>query len=487
MRHNTLESMLTSDPQWVSAGSNHLQAVFDNALDAILMADEELCLVESNPAGCALTGYTRDELLQLRVQDLTPASNQDLLARLWQELMSAGALDAEYELLRKDGTIIVAEFRAVANVVPGVHFAILHDITARKRAEEMRAQLAAIVESSEDAIFSKSLDGIIQSWNRGAQQLYGYSPEQAIGQNVSLILPPQGIREEHEIIERIKRGEVIEHYETKRSRQDGSAVDVAVTISPIKDAGGRIVGASSIGRDIGERRKAEAEQQHLYRQVRARERQLRSLASYLQTAREDERTKLARQIHDELGQALTAIRMDLAWLKKRIPGEQAALEEKVKRMTALVDETVIRVREMATELRPGLLDHVGLVAAMEWQAKEFSERTEIVCELHLGEQELVTEDEMATQLFRIFQEALTNIARHARASRVWIRLAEERGMIVLSIKDNGRGIPRTRITSSKSIGLLGMRERTWALGGEFEIRGVRGTHLQIRIPRPANS
>jgi PAS domain S-box-containing protein len=359
------------------------------------------------------------------------------------------------------------------------------NITERKRAEALRSRLAAIVDSSDDAIFSKSLDGTILSWNQGAQKLYGYSPEEAIGQEVSLLFPPHAGNETQEIMEHIRRGELIKHHETIRVKKAGTPVEVSVTISPIRDASGRIVGGSSIGHDIGERKQMEAQQKQLYKKVQMQERQLRDLASYLQTARENERTSLARQVHDELGQSLTALKMDLSWLTKRIPGEQPALRAKAKAMSELIDQTVIRVRQIATQLRPGLLDHLGLVAAMEWQTQEFSERTDIFCELEIREKELLIEDEAATQLFRVFQEALTNVARHAQASRVKIKMFNERGMIILQIEDNGQGIQKNKVTSSKSLGLVGMRERIWALGGQFKIQGIKGkgTRLEVNIPQ----
>jgi PAS domain S-box-containing protein len=370
-----------------------------------------------------------------------------------------------------------------------LYMAILHDVTERKRAEQARSQLAAIVDSSDDAIISKSLDGMILSWNRGAERLYGYSAEEIIGKSISILIPPERPNELQEIIEHLKGGEVIQRYETTRMRKDGTRIDVSVTLSPVWDASGRIVAASAIGHDITRRKQAEAEQKRLYEQVRDGEKQLRHLANHLQTTREDERGYLAREIHDQLGQALTALKMDLAWLSKRFPNEPSALKEKAASMGNLIDETVVVVRRIATELRPGLLDHLGLVAAIEWHAQEFTRRTDIICELELEEIQPAVEAGLATQLFRIIQEALTNIARHAQATQLKIMLRTDKQTITLCIEDNGRGIQQNEMNNSTSLGLLGIRERALAYGGQFQIQGRsgKGTRLEVRIPRQAGS
>ncbi len=231
-----------------------------------------------------------------------------------------------------------------------------------------------------------------------------------------------------------------------------------------------------------ERKQAEEQLQHSHEQLRA-------LAAHLQSIREEERGRIAREIHDELGQALTALKMDLVWIKKKLStgnerSSRALLTNKLHTMSMLVDSTIHSVRRIATELRPGLLDDLGLVPALEWQAREFQTHTGIRYRFLSCREEIALEEDRAVAIFRIFQEALTNVVRHSQATMVEISLQEEAGGLMLEIKDNGRGIPESKITDTKSIGLIGMRERALLLGGNLTIRGIpeQGTIITTWIP-----
>jgi signal transduction histidine kinase len=230
-----------------------------------------------------------------------------------------------------------------------------------------------------------------------------------------------------------------------------------------------------------ERRRAEA-------RLRESHEQLRALSVYLQHVREEERTRIAREVHDELGQALTSCKLDLSWLANRLPDRQRALIEKTKALSAHIDSTIQTVRRISTELRPGILDHLGLVAALEWQANEFQTRTGIKCDVHAHlKQPLLDHADLNTAFFRIFQETLTNIIRHAGATHVTVDLKQARRRIILEVKDNGRGITPAEISNTKSMGLLGMRERAGLLGGDFEIGPLnsgKGTKVTVSMPLP---
>jgi signal transduction histidine kinase len=257
------------------------------------------------------------------------------------------------------------------------------------------------------------------------------------------------------------------HIRTK----DGAERDVDVRIARALD---RVIITLN---DVTYRKRAEET-------LKASHQQLRELAARLQQAREEERTFIAREIHDELGQLLTGLKFDIKWLDKRLPKGAEELKNKTASILELVDESVLAVRRIATEFRPGILDTLGLTAAIEWQAQEFQKRTGIQC--HINEQmpDQLTDRHRETALFRIFQESLTNVARHSGATEVKVNLSRQNGSVVLQIRDNGRGITRNEINHSHSIGLLGMRERAHLFGGEVHFSGTpnQGTTVTASIP-----
>jgi signal transduction histidine kinase len=220
---------------------------------------------------------------------------------------------------------------------------------------------------------------------------------------------------------------------------------------------------------------------------------LKALAAHLHTIREEERAVLARQIHDVLGQELTGIKMDAAWVLRRIekPSQPAikAAAERLERMLREIDATIDTVRRIATELRPGILDDLGLVAALEWQAREFEGRSGVRVEFTSPPEERAPDKDRATALFRIFQELLTNVARHARARAVAASLTFAEQAMVLSVRDDGRGISDQEIGGSTSLGLAGINERALAFGGEFVISGApgKGTEARVLIPLGAGA
>jgi signal transduction histidine kinase len=213
-------------------------------------------------------------------------------------------------------------------------------------------------------------------------------------------------------------------------------------------------------------------------------RQLRDLATHLQYIREEERIQIAREIHDELGQALTALKMDVHWLGQRLSPGQKASAGKIKSMSGLIDTTVQAVRRISSELRPKLLDDLGLSAAMEWQANEFKARSGIICQITSEPEDIILDQVRSTAFFRIFQETLTNIIRHSQATKVEVVLRQLPDRVELSVQDNGQGITAEEIIESRSLGIIGMRERALSLGGELHITGIRqrGTLVQVSIP-----
>jgi signal transduction histidine kinase len=212
--------------------------------------------------------------------------------------------------------------------------------------------------------------------------------------------------------------------------------------------------------------------------------QFRDLSAYLQTAREEERKSIAREIHDELGQALTTIKLELSLLQEEVIHDAAAATSRTQSLKERVDETICTVKRIITKLRPGLLDDLGLTAAIEWQANDFQRHTGIVCEVSIQPDEMNINQEISTDMFRIFQETLTNITRHAGATRVMVHLTQIDDVLELQVQDNGHGITSEQINDPKSFGLIGIRERVQFWHGVVTIEGRTGvgTIITVRLP-----
>ncbi|MBI5031935.1 MAG: PAS domain S-box protein [Chloroflexi bacterium] len=545
------------------------------------------------------------------------------------------------------------------------------DLTARRKSEQDAFRLIAIVNSSEDAIITKTLDGTIQTWNRGAERLFGYLADEVVGKSVKFAYPTDRLDEFQSILERLKSGELTDRFDTVRVAKDGRQIDVSISETLMRDAEGNVIGVSKIVRDITQRKHAEetahflaevndvlassldyettlasiarlavphvadwcavyitledgtirqlalthvdpskvelahelqrryldnpnvpysvpkviqtgkpelappfsdeqntsalddavlktspdpglkslmvvpliapgrtfgaitfvsAESGRYYGQTdlalaqdlarraalavdnarlyqtaqslnqeldqrvaqRTREledanRQLRLLAGHIQSAVEDERIRIARSIHDEIGTLMTAIKMDLAFLGREIGGNGSpqspeALREEISATTKLVDEAIESVHQVARELRPGVLDHLGLRAALEWQMQDFQARSKIECQFNSDLDEFNLDSQRSTAVFRIMQEALTNVARHAQATRVEASLRKEENDLILQVRDNGKGISND--PDKNRFGILGMRERAYVFGGDVMIDGAsgRGTVVTVRIP-----
>ncbi len=228
------------------------------------------------------------------------------------------------------------------------------------------------------------------------------------------------------------------------------------------------------------------ENARLYQAEYAAHRHVRNLATYLQNAREEERTHIAHELLEAFGQLMAALQMDLAWLVGRLPGDQPRLVEKTDEMSNLIDESLQIVRRLSSQLRPSVLDHFGLAAAIEWQAEAFSEQSDVSHRLQLDEGSDLLDRELSTALFRILQESLTNVERHAEATEVHIDLRVDPDRATLMVTDDGRGIAPEEISGSQSLGLAGMRQRAHALDGQVTVEALpdRGTRVTAAIPRP---
>jgi PAS domain S-box-containing protein len=321
-------------------------------------------------------------------------------------------------------------------------------------------------------------DGVLDFVNQRWLDYTGLSFEEAIEEPTRTVHPEDLSRVMEKWLVVKATSEAYED-EMRLRRADGEYRWFLVRTVPLRDERGNIVKWFGISTEIEDRKQAEKELHRSFEQLRA-------LTARLQRVREEERAKVAREIHDELGQALTAIKIDLASLVHELSPEQTR-QFRRESIMKLIDETIQTVRRISTELRPGILDDLGLVAAVEWAAEEFEARTGTRCEISLPGADLTLDPEHATALFRIFQETLTNVARHANATEVSVRLAKENGDVSLEVRDDGKGISEGQLSAASSLGILGMRERALLLGGELTINGVpgKGTTVRVRMPETA--
>lgn len=409
------------------------------------------------------------------------------------------ARDSEVQIERPDRSriTVIVNIRPLKNEQGEILGAIncFVDITERKLAEELRSRLAAIVESSDDAMISKTLDGTITTWNKGAERLFGYTAEDAISKNITLIVPADRLTEEVTILERLSRGERIEHFETIRRRKDGSMVDVSLTISPVKNSLGRVVGASKVARDITEKKAAEKalQQAHdrLESMVEQRTASMRQLSLRLLTVQDEEHRSISRELHDSVGQHLAAIKMNVDRLGQlRSPDKQT---EMLSQLSESLDKCMSETRTISHLLHPPLIDELGFQAAAKWYIEAFSERSGIKAKIELSNESQRLPRSVELPLFRILQASLSNVHRHAHSSSVDVRFAIDAGDARLEVKDYGKGIDPellrqfNRSGGGAGIGLAGMRERLRELGGRLEVESdANGALIRAVIPVSAS-
>lgn len=263
-------------------------------------------------------------------------------------------------------------------------------------------------------------------------------------------------------------------------RKDGKFFDVHLSAAIVKDKFNNPICRMACFVDITDQKRAEAE-------LKKSQEELRSLANHLQNLREEERKRMAHKIHDELGQELTALKMDLSLLKEKLPTDQKNLLDLTKSMMKTINKTAQTVQRISTELRPTLLDDVGLILAIEWYVKEFKKHSGIKCEFFADDGGINPDIKKSTVLFRVLQEALTNVARHAAATRIKVSLSTKPDKLILKIRDNGKGITQNQISSSKSFGILGIRESVLSLGGKMEIKGITDKSTTIKVSLPLDN
>jgi PAS domain S-box-containing protein len=472
------------------------RTLFENSAVGIYRTTPDGRVLAGNPAFARMMGYSSFEELASRDLNAEGFEPQYSRGQFKEALEKAGGITGlESQWRRRDGSVIFVRehARAIRDEAGQILYyeGVAEDITECKRAEQKAAQLAAIVESSNDAIFSANMEGIITSWNKGATMLYGYEESEVIGRNVSMLVPPGVEDDTPQLLQGIQSGEYTEHHEVVRQRSDGQRIYLSRTISPIRDSEGRIVAVSKIARDITARRQAQEELRAAYdrlaKEVTERTRaeaEIVALSQRLITAQEEERTRLARELHDDLSQQIAAVGIGLSNIRRLIPERQREGREEAERTCQRLKQLGEGIRRLSHQLHPAILEHSGLVVALESYCAEFKSLTGVRAVVQADARLDNVPANPALGIFRIAQEALQNVWKHSGTKKVVIHLARSGGQLRLCISDQGSGFDPAHRHKSKGLGLVSMRERAKLLGGTLTIESAkgRGTTVTAAIP-----
>ena len=453
-------------------------------MDAIITIDEQQNIILFNRAAERIFEWPREEILGQSLEDLIPGRFRGTHAAQVHRFGQAGvtsrrmgALNVVYGVRRGGEEFPMDASISQLDTPRGkLYTVILRDVTERLRSEQEQARLAArlsgLLDSAMDAIITVDESQRIVLYNQAAERIFGWPSQQAMGRTLDFLMPDRFRSGHGSQVRRFAATGVTSRRMGDGTvlygkRSEGTEFPMEASISQLETGDGKLF--TVILRDISER-------------VRAQE-ELSQFAAEAHAIREGEKTRVARELHDELAQSLTALKMDTIWLRDRAAEQPDDARAKLDDMVAMLDTAVASTRRIAADLRPLLLDDLGLQPAIEWLANNFTQRTGVPCDVNVDE-DFELQEPHATAVFRIVQESLANIAKHAAATEVTVLVAHTPQAVILEVADNGRGFATDAPRKPLSLGLMGLRERAHLLKGEARIESEpgRGTRIQVRIP-----
>jgi PAS domain S-box-containing protein len=462
--------------------------LWEISVDGMRLLDENGNILLVNDSFCKIFQMNKNELIGKPFSIVYYKDEQESALKTYQRDIRRNELKTSFERENKlwNGDKTWLEFSNSFLALPDgqkITLSVIKEISNRKRSEielrESEYKFKMLFNNANDAVFVTRLSpektyGDFIEVNEIACKRLGYSKEEFLLLSPSAIISQKSIDDFNLQMERLLiEGHII--HDTIHKAKDKRLINVEVNshLFLFNDH----LTVLSIARDITERKRTEEK-------LRRSSKLLRDLSTHLQSVREEERSVIAREIHDELGQVLTALKIQISLIANKLNDEQGLLKENINSLLHLIDMSVESVQRISSQLRPGILDELGLIAAIEWQVEEFIKLTNINCTVLLPNDELHLDANKSTAVFRIFQEALTNIARHSEADKVSISLTFDQSNLNLEIKDNGKGITQEQIKDFRSLGLHGMQERAMVFGGRVYVEGFpgKGSTVKVEIP-----
>ncbi len=466
-----------------------LETIIDSVPGFVVLFDESFNLLLWNKQIEKTLGYTSEEVrnIAMAADTIFKWEGQTTVKELIQQGFSTGYVSGEFNARRLDGSKATLYFisRTIEYQGKLCLLSISVDISERKRAEEelrlAYQRLSYHVENTPLAVIEWGKDLCITRWSGQAEKMFGWKAVEVLGKSMfdaDFIMVYEGDQPQvDKVMNELIHGPGDRNINLNRNyTKDGKVIYCEWYNSALRDKEGNVITILTLGYDVTERKEAEDKLNRSYRQIR-------SLSEHLQDIREEERTRIAREIHDELGQHLTVLQMGISWLNKKVGNTSDAVKEKLQDLMDILGGCVQSVRRILYELRPQLLD-LGLDSAMEYHLKEFEKHSGIKTSFNELKKGIELTDSTKTGLFRIFQESLTNIVKHSEASHVYVKLVKEGKHLILRIKDNGKGFDKQEVAKKNTLGMLGMKERCEMMGGHYSIESNPGKGTTITVTMP---